>query len=349
MDVPQHLVLGVVRAEHLVLEVGARARVRRRERGVGARGQLGDGRRALAEDREELAELLRRRRFVERDPDRVRPERAQVHPARARRLEELVRGARARSDAQRVEERSVRERIAELPQADAERGGHAVHALRDRAQAVGSVVDAVHPGHDREQHLRRADVARRLVAADVLLARLHRHPERGLTVRVDRHADDPTRHLPLVLVACREERGVRAAVSERYAEALRRPDRDVRAELPGRTEEREREQVAGDDDQRAGGVGALGERRVVEHLALARRVLEQRAEGPLEGGGLVVADHDVDADELCARAHDRDRLRVAALADEEHVALAPARDRPRHAHRLRGGGRLVEERGVGER
>ena len=39
----------------------------------------------------------------------------------------------------------------------------------DSAQAVGAVVNRVHPRHDGEQDLCGADVAGRLVAANVLL------------------------------------------------------------------------------------------------------------------------------------------------------------------------------------
>ena len=52
------------------------------------------------------------------------------------------------------------------------------------------MVDRVRRGHVREQRLRRADVRRRLVAADVLLPRLHGHAERAALalVRLDRLA-----------------------------------------------------------------------------------------------------------------------------------------------------------------
>ena len=87
-------------------------------------------------------------------------------------------------------------------------------------------------GDDREQHLRGADVARRLLAADVLLARLQREPERGAARR--RRLDTPTRRpgsVALVRRRGRDERGVRPAEAERDAEPLRRSDDDVRAML----------------------------------------------------------------------------------------------------------------------
>ena len=64
-------------------------------------------------------------------------------------------------------------------------GGVPVGAPGDRAQPVGAVVDGVHAGHHGEQHLRGADVAGRLLPADVLLAGLQREPVGGVAVGVD--------------------------------------------------------------------------------------------------------------------------------------------------------------------
>jgi hypothetical protein len=65
-----------------------------------------------------------------------------------------------------------------------EAAGQAVNARGDGGEAVGPVVDRVHGGDVGEQRLRGADVGRRLVAPDVLLARLHRHAQRRLVLRV---------------------------------------------------------------------------------------------------------------------------------------------------------------------
>ena len=53
--------------------------------------------------------------------------------------------------------------------------GHAVHALRNGAQPLRPVIHGVETGDVREQHLRGADVAGGLLAANVLLAGLERH------------------------------------------------------------------------------------------------------------------------------------------------------------------------------
>jgi hypothetical protein len=61
---------------------------------------------------------------------------------------------------------------AELAQSRGEERRDAVHVLRDGLHAGSAVVHGVHRRDDGEKRLRGADVARRLLAADVLLARL---------------------------------------------------------------------------------------------------------------------------------------------------------------------------------
>ena len=95
-----------------------------------------------------------------------------------------------------------------------------MHALGDPREALRTVIDGVQTGDIGKERLRGADVRRRFLAADVLLARLQRHAIGGVAVGVDRHADDPARRLADVALERREERRVRAAVSERDAEAL---------------------------------------------------------------------------------------------------------------------------------
>ncbi len=62
----------------------------------------------------------------------------------------------------------------------------------------------------------------------------------------------------------------------------------------------------------------------------------------------MVADLDVDAERFGALLHDAEHLRVAVLVDEERVRLVLAVQAVAHRHRLGGGGRLVEQRAVGD-
>ena len=153
-----------------------------------------------------------------------------------------------------------------------------VDALGDPTQPLGSVVDGVHPGDDREQDLRRADVARRLLAADVLLAGLQGEAVRRCTVGVDRHADEATGQLALEPGAHGHEPGVRPAEAERYAEALRRADRDVGTDLARGAQQRQREQVGGHRHQRALIVCSRDQICVVTNRPRRSRVLHEHAE-----------------------------------------------------------------------
>ena len=73
--------------------------------------------------------------------------------------------------------------------------------------------------------------------------------------------DQPAGQLAGQLLPHRQVAGVRAAEAQRHPEALRGADRGVRAELAGRGEQGQREQVRGHRDQRAALVRGVDQRR----------------------------------------------------------------------------------------
>src|SRR5207248_5053467 len=168
-----------------------------------------------------------------RDDHGARIEAAEVHPGGFGVGDDLIGARLLESHGHRVEERVVDQFDAELAQPGREECREPMHVLRDGLDPTRPVIDGVHRGDDGEQRLRGADVARRLLAADVLLAGLQRHPERALSLRVHRDADDASGHVPHVLLAAGEVGGVRSAIAERHTEALRRSDRDVAPSSPG--------------------------------------------------------------------------------------------------------------------
>ena len=107
-------------------------------------------------------------------------------------------------------------------------------ALGDGAQAVRSVINRIHRCDDGEQNLRGADITRRFVATDVLLARLQREPITRPPVGIVRNADETSRHVPLVLIARRKISGVWSAKAERNAETLRVSDGNIGAKFARR-------------------------------------------------------------------------------------------------------------------
>ena len=290
-----------------------------------------------------------RRGLVERDAERVGVDEAQVdraarpRPRRSRRRDPGTRTVSVSKKCSCTTSTPPRRSAAASPAAS--RCTRRAIARRPSAPWY----DGVQTGDHREQDLRGADVARRLLAPDVLLARLQREPERGAALRVDRHADEAAGQRAPVLVAHREVRGVRSAEAERHPEALRRADDHVGAHLARRRHEREREQVGRDAHQRAVRVRALDRGREVAQPTAAPRVLHEHAETPVDRVRRCVgiADDDLDAERLGARAHDVDRLRMRVGVDEEdHPRLRV--EAVQHRHRLGRGGALVEQRRVGE-
>ena len=162
-----------------------------------------------------------------------------------------------------VEELAVHHLDAALDQAGGQHGGHPVGAPRDRPEPGRPVVHGVHRGDHREQDLRGADVARGLVAADVLLAGLQGEAVGGVAVGVDRRADETPGQLAREALADGEEPGVRAAEAERHPEALGGADRDVGAQVAGRGDHGGGEQVAGGDHRGTAVVHGLDHRAVV--------------------------------------------------------------------------------------
>src|SRR5262245_62860097 len=75
-----------------------------------------------------------------------------------------------------VEEAPMLDGDAALVESGGEHDGVAMGAMRDVTQSFGPVVDRVHRGDDRQQHLRRTDVRRSPIAPDVLLPSLQREP-----------------------------------------------------------------------------------------------------------------------------------------------------------------------------
>ncbi len=221
-------------------------------------------------------------------------------------------------------------------------------ARSDVPQPLGPVVHRIHPGDDREQDLRGADVRRRLLTTNVLLARGQGETKRHPIMRVLRDTDEPAGHRSLVGVTRRHVGRMRAAVEERDAETLRAADHDVDTHLPRRRQQRQGERIGGDGDQYVAGRQPGDEAAVVPHLTVCARILEEDSKRVvLDQVGDRVADGHLDAERLCTRVHDFDGLRVTCRIDEEPGAILLV-DSGEHRHRLGRRRGLVEEGGVGD-
>src|ERR1044071_7505232 len=83
------------------------------------------------------------------------------------------------------------------------------------------MVDRVHRCDHGEEYLRRANITRRLIAADVLFTGLEGESVSRPAGCIVRDADEPSRHVPFVGVTGGKIGCMRAAKTKRNAEALR--------------------------------------------------------------------------------------------------------------------------------
>ncbi|CUH41249.1 hypothetical protein RUM4293_00117 [Ruegeria atlantica] len=226
--------------------------------------------------------------------------------------------------------------------------GLAVHRLRDGLDAVGAVIHGIHRGNDGQQRLRGADIRVGFLAANVLLAGLQRQAVSLVAARVDRHADDPAGHRPLQLVTGRHIGRVRAAIAHRHAKALGRADGNIRAHLAGGFQQRQRQDVGGNNGNGFVFVQGGDLVREVAHMAVGAGILEDRAKDRPCVQRVRVGHLHVDAQRLGAGFDHRDGLRVAVLVHEESrvVGLRPATAFG-HRHRFGSSSRLVQKRGIG--
>ncbi|MNF64109.1 hypothetical protein D3C84_458320 [compost metagenome] len=349
LEVTQHLGFAVVGVEYRVAEVTAAARqVRGYAADYDGLVQFADVETVVGaeEDAEELLHRVRRAGFVEADPQLAAAEDAQVD---ARRLGRFDDGGLAATDVQGqgVEEVLVVTLDAFARQALGEDGGEPVDALGDALQALGAVVDGVAAGDIGQQHLGGTDVGVGLLAADVLLAGLQGHAQGDVATGVLGDTDDAPGHGALELVAGGEEGRVGTAVAHRHTEALGRAEDHVRAQLAGRGEQQQAEQVGADAGQGLLVVQLIDQRPQVTDFAVGIRVLQQGAEHLVLRQVIHMIHHQLEAEGVGAGLHHRDGLRVAVLVDEEQVAL-----RLGHAlgqgHGFGGGGGFVEQRGAGQ-
>ena len=262
-------------------------------------------------------------------------------------------GAVGQADVQGVEE--VRIQLAASP--GFERVGHEgsrlVDAQGDVADAFGAVPYGVHAGHRGQQGLGGTDVRGGFFALDVLFARLERHAVAEVSVLVFAPADDASRHVALVFVACGEVGSRRPSVEQWRAQALGAAEDDVRAPFARRRQQGQAEDVGGDGHLAAGFVGLGDEGAVVADGAVGIGVLEDAGEEVGRELQLFVAAH-AQGDALWhgAGAHHGQRLREDAFVDEDGVGagflLVAGAQGVHHGDGFGCGGAFVQQRAVGQ-
>ena len=287
------------------------------------------------------------RYLVERNADPVITDLAQIDAFAPCRFENFGLAALGEHRDGVEEDRRIDDEI-ELFQACRQRRRLDVDATGDGAKPDRAMEDGIHRGDDGEQHLRGADVRRRLFAANVLLAGLQRQPVGLVAARIDGDADQASGHRALVGVLDRHVGRVRTAVADRNAEALHRADGNVRAHLAGRLEQRQRQRIGGNNGNRLVRVQRRDHVGEIMHMAVCARILEDGAEDRfrVELGERVTDDH-LPAQRFGAGADHVDGLRMAMVIDEKRGPLGLRRPL-RHRHGFRRRRRLVKQRGVGD-
>ena len=144
----------------------------------------------------------------------------------------------------------------------------------DLAQPAGAVIDRIETGDNGQQRLGGADIAGRLVAADMLFAGLQGHAQGRVAAPVHRDADDAPGQRPGMLAAGREKGRVRPAIAKRHAEALGVADHNIGPGLAGRGDQRQAQEVGRDRDQGGPGMRHLNERARVAQLPAGTRILQ---------------------------------------------------------------------------
>ncbi len=130
-------------------------------------------------------------------------------------------------------------------------GGALRQQLRELDQPAPSEPAQVDDPGERVQRLRRADIRRRLLAADVLLTRLQREHISKLAVQIVGLPGDPAGNSPSELLGDGKEAERRPAEVEAVAKGLALADDDVHPLRARRLQQPKRDRVSGADHQRA--------------------------------------------------------------------------------------------------
>ena len=207
------------------------------------------------------------------------------------------------------------------------------------------MVDGVEARHVGQQHLGGTDVGVRLLAADVLLAGLHRHAQGILATGILGDADDAARHGALVGIAGGEEGRVGATVTHGHAEALGRAEHHVGPQFTRGFEQQQGEHVGPDAGQPLLGLDRSDQGTQIGHVAGGARVLEHGTEHlfahRVRGG----AHGHVETEVHRALLDHVDHLGVNIVGHEEEVGLGLG-----HAlgqrHGFGGGGSLIQQGGA---
>ena len=346
LQVAQHFVLAVVLVEHRVAEDGGLALQAGRDRVGSGRVQRGDVGSLAGEDFNQLGQVGFGSGFVEGHTQYAVASVTHVD-AGSQRSSVNVGRMGAQLYLYGVVELFECQLAARRFHRMGENGRQAMDALGNALHAGRAVVHGVHAGHIGQQHLAGADVGVGFFAADVLLAGLQRHAQRGLAFGIDGHANDAARRRALHVVAEGKVGSVRAAKAHRHAKALGVTQGHVGAHFCWRLQRHQCHHVGCHDGYTTFGFDCRNVRGQIQHVAGFAGVLEQRAKVVAMTGFFRVTQYQLETEVLGTGFQYVQCLRQHAAIHKETVAFYLGSTACQR-HAFGGGGGFVQQRGVGD-
>ena len=227
--------------------------------------------------------------------------------------------------------------------------GQAVDAPSNAFQASRAVEHRIQARDVRQQNLRRANVGVGFLAADMLLASLHRHAQRSAACRIAGNADNATWHRTFEFVSCCKECSMWAAVAHWYTETLCGTKHDVGTLFARCSQQNQRHKVSGNTHDDFALFQFGNQSAVIMHFASSTDLLQQHTEHVLviqHFRGVI--DNHVKAKGFSTGAHHIQRLRMHVGGNKEAVGVFQFADALGHCHCFGSGGRFVQQRSRGD-
>ena len=245
-----------------------------------------------------------------------------------------------------------------LPAAQAGQGffqnlGENVNPVGDFGEPVRAVIHRIHTGHIGQEGLGGADVGGGLLPADVLLAGLQRHAEGRISQTIERHSDDPPRHLAFESFPGGEKCRMGPTVTHRHSQTLGGTDHHISPHLSRRFQQSEGQQIGRYRYKCAGRMYAGDQLAVIRCRAVHIRILQQDAVDLLVPGEVVnIDDLQPNPQRFRPGLQHVDGLGQALVRHHKGMCFLllqlPGAGPVQHGHGLSGGGAFIQQRGVGD-
>ena len=147
--------------------------------------------------------------------------------------------------------------------------------LGDGSKTIGAMVHRIKRSDHRQQHLRRTNVARGLIPADVLLTGLQRQAQSRIALGILRLTHKPTRDLAFVGLPRRKKCCVRAAESHRHTKTLGTAHCDVSTKICNGREQGLRQRINRHRHQSTALMGTFDQRGGVPEQTIRAGELQQ--------------------------------------------------------------------------